>query len=100
MGRKRLKCGSDSLIGKNMADTNYQDFKDSIDSLNKVVSEGFATIHSDMDKLRNDFKADLDKGRGKIRELASSLSYIKKNLTDYLEKPSKLRSTSQNLSNN
>ena len=40
-----------------MADTNYQDLKDSIDSLTKAVTEGFATIHSD------------------IRELESSLTY-------------------------
>ena len=75
MGRKRSKRGSDSSVEENMADTNYQDLKDSIDSLTKVVTEGFATIHADMDKLRNDFKADLDEVRGKIRELESSLTY-------------------------
>ena len=75
MGRKRSKRGSDSSVGENMADTNYQDLKDSIVSLTNVVTEGFATIHSDMDKLRNDFKADLDEVRGKIRELESSLTH-------------------------
>lgn len=58
-----------------MADTNYQDLKDSIDSLTKVVTEGLATTHSEMDKLRNDFKTDMDEKRRKIRELESSLTH-------------------------
>ena len=72
--------------------TIYQDLKDSIDSLTKVVTEGFATIHSDMDKLRNDFKADLDEVGRKIRELESSLTY-----NQCLKKPSKLRSNMKKL---
>ena len=95
MGRKRSKRGSDSsvgagrisaLVGENMADTNYQYLKDSIDSLTKVVTEGFATIHADMDKLRNDFKADLDEVWGKIRELESSLTYSQEEFNRLSEK--------------
>ena len=55
MGRKRSNRGIDSSVEENMAATaSNQDLKDSIDSLTKVVTEGFATIQSDMDKvLRN-----------------------------------------------
>ncbi|XP_068724060.1 ribonuclease Y-like [Montipora capricornis] len=69
-----------------MADTNYQDLKDSIDALTKVVTEGFATIHADMDKLRIEFKADLDEVRGKIRELESSLTYSQEEFNRLSEK--------------
>ena len=86
MGRKRSKRGSDSSVGENMADTNYHELKDSIDSLTKVVTEGFATIHADIDKLRNDFKADLDEVRGKIRKLESSLTYSQEEFNRLSEK--------------
>ena len=48
--------------------------KDSIDCLGKVVSEGFAKLHEDMDKLRHEFKEDLDGVEGTIKDIEESLS--------------------------
>ena len=61
-GKKRSKQGSSSSIEEEgtIRSDNVQMLKDSIDCLKKVVSEGFAKLHEDMDKLRHEFKEDLD----------------------------------------
>ena len=73
---KRSKQGSSSSIeeeGTSRPD-NLQLLKDSIDCLKKVVSEGFAKLHEDMDKLRHEFKEDLDVVKGTIKDVEESLS--------------------------
>ena len=74
-GKKRSKQGSSSSIeeGTSRPD-NLQLLKDSIDCLKKVVSEGFAKLHEDMDKLRHEFKEDLDVVKGTIKDVEESLS--------------------------
>ena len=75
-GKKRSKQGSSSSIeeeGTSCPD-NLQLLKDSIDCLKKVVSEGFAKLHEDMDKLRHEFKEDLDVVKGTIKDVEKSLS--------------------------
>ena len=90
MGRKRSKRGTDSSVEENMAATaSNQDLKDSIASLTKVVTEGFATIHSDMDKLRHEFKIDLDEVRDKIKELEAGLTYNQEEVSSLNEKAAK-----------
>ena len=91
MGRKRSKRGTDSSVEENMAATaSNQDLKDSIDSLTKVVTEGFATIHSDMDKLRHEFKIDLDEVRDKIKELEVGLTHNQEEVSSLNEKAVKI----------
>ena len=90
MGKKRSKRGTDSSVEENMAATaSNQDLKDSIDSLTKVVTEGFATIHSDMDKPRHEFKIDLDEVRDKIKELEAGLTYNQEEVSSLKEKAAK-----------
>ena len=75
-GKKRSKQGSSSSIeeeGTSRPD-NLQLLKDSIDCLKKVVSEGFAKLHEDMDKLRHEFKEDLDVVKDTIKDVEESLS--------------------------
>lgn len=75
-GKKRSKQGSSSSVEEEgtIRPDNLQLLKDSIDCLKKVVSEGFATLHEDMDKLRHEFKEDLDAVKGTIKDIEESLS--------------------------
>ena len=51
--RKRSKKGSNSSIDKEeMSESSLQCATDSIDCLKKLVTDGFAKIHEDMDKRR------------------------------------------------
>ena len=86
MGRKRSKRGTDSSAEENMAATSNQDLKDSIDSLTEVVTEGFATIHCDMDKLRHEFKTDLDEVRDEIKEIEADLTHNQEEVSSLNEK--------------
>ena len=69
MKRKSLRRGSECSVksGKIITDMNYQDQKDSIHSLRKVVTEGLATIRADMDKLRHELKSHLNEVRERIK---------------------------------
>jgi len=49
------------------------------------VSEGFAKIHEDMDKLRHDFKEDLDTVKDTIKEVEKSLSSTQEDVEDLKE---------------
>ena len=75
-GKKRSKQGSSSSIEEEdtIRPDNVQMLRDSIDCLKKVVSEGFAKLHEDMDKLRHEFKEDLDGVKGTIKDIEGSLS--------------------------
>ncbi|KAL9958060.1 hypothetical protein ACROYT_G035027 [Oculina patagonica] len=52
----------------------YSDLKYSIDSLRKIVTEGFAKVHTDLDVLRAEFKADIDQVNSSIKDIEKSLS--------------------------
>lgn len=56
-------CGKSSL----------QAMKDSFDCLKKLVTDGLAKIHEDMDKLRKEFKEDLNAIQKHIGEIEESL---------------------------
>ena len=65
MGRKRSKRGSSSSTSDESKhdvegdDCRNKELKDAIDCLKKLVTDGLAELHADLDKLRYDFKADL-----------------------------------------
>ena len=75
-GKKRSKQGSSSSIEEEgtIRPDNVQMLKDSIDCLKKVMSAGFAKLQEDMDKLRHEFKEDLDGMKGAIKDIEESLS--------------------------
>ena len=75
-GKKRSKQGSSSSIEEEgtIRPDNVQMLKDSIDCLKKVMSEGFAKLYEDMDKLRQKFKGDFDGVKGIIKDIEESLS--------------------------
>ena len=60
MGRKRPKQGSSSSSDEELAASNCKSLQKSIDSLNKVVRDGFANIHTDIDNLRFEFKTEIE----------------------------------------
>lgn len=86
-GRKRTKKGSSSSIEEeDMASSHsLQLLRDSIDCLKTAVSEGFAKVHEDMDKLRHDFKEDLDAVKDTIKEVEKSLSSTQEDVEDLKE---------------
>lgn len=75
MGRKRSRHSTNSSAEENMDETSYQDLKDSIDSLTKIVTEGFMTTHCDMDKFHHKFNTDLNEVREEINELETELTH-------------------------
>ena len=52
-----------------MSESSLQSVKDSIECLKKLVTDGFAKICEDMDKLRNEFKEDLSAVKKNIGEI-------------------------------
>lgn len=62
MGRKRPKQRSNSSEDeKDMAASpKDKSLQNSIDSLNKVVTDGFANIHTDINNLRFEFKTEME----------------------------------------
>ena len=59
--------------------------KDSIDCLQKVMSDGFGKLHEDMDKLRHEFKEDLDAVKGTIKGIEKSLSITQEDVESLKE---------------
>ena len=68
--KKRPKQGSSSSVDEeDMATSNCESLRSSIDSLNKVVTDGFANIHSDIDNLRLELKTEIDGIKGPLQYL-------------------------------
>ena len=81
MGRKRSKRGSSSSTsdeGKHVVeedDCSNKEVRDAIDCLKKLVTDGLAELHTDLDKLRYDFKADISEVKSSIRKLEDSMEF-------------------------
>ena len=86
-GEKRSKQGSSSTIEEEgtMHSDNVQMLKDSIDCLRKVVSEGFAKLHEDMDKRRHEYKENLEGVKSIIKDIEESLSSTQENVESLRE---------------
>ena len=73
-----------------MTTSNYQSLKSSIDALNHVMTEGFAKIHSDVDNLRLEFKAELAGIKSTINDLETSLNSTQQDVKDLEENVKKM----------
>ena len=77
MGRKRSKRGSGSSVNSEdmSADGSktYQ-VKDAIDALREAMEAGFAGLRSDMDRLRYEFKSDVEKIEHEMKEITQGLN--------------------------
>ena len=64
-----------AALGSNGDDSMYNDLKNSMDCLRQVVSEGFVKLHSDLDKLRFEFKTEIEAVKLSIKDIEKSLTY-------------------------
>ena len=56
-------------------DSMYHDLKNSLDCLRQVVSEGFVKLDTDLDKLRFEFKTEIEAVKLSIKDIEKSLTY-------------------------
>ena len=74
MGRKRPKQGSSSSVDEDdMAASKFKSLQNSIDGLNKEVTDGFANIHTDIDNLRFEFKTEIEGIKSTIKDIERGL---------------------------
>ena len=58
----------------------------SLDCLRQVVSEGFVKLHTDLDKLRFEFKTEIDAVKLSIKDIEKSLTYTQSEVGDLKER--------------
>ena len=109
MGRKRPKQGSYSSVDEDdMAASKFKSLQNSIDGLNKVVTDGFANIHTDIDNLRFEFKTKIEGIKSTIKDIERGLETtqedvesvkedVKKVAEDFLESTNTLSSSQRAL---
>lgn len=86
MGRKRPKQGSGSSVDEqDMAAIKGKSLQNSIDSLNKVVTDGFANVHTDIDNLRFQFKTEMEGIKSTIKDIEKSLESTQKDVESVKE---------------
>ena len=73
--RKRKKRGSNSSVHSEADMTNEDDVKHSIDTLTKAMEAGFASLHVELDKLRLEFKHEIDEMKDEQKSLKESISF-------------------------
>ena len=92
--RKKSKRGSSSseteevmtASASNGGDSMYNELKNSLDCLRQVVSEGFVKLHTDLDKLRFEFKTEIDAVKLSIKDIEKSLTYTQSEVEDLKER--------------
>ena len=91
--RKIPKRGSSSseteevmaASANNGDDSMYNELKNCMDCLKRVVSEGFVKLHTDLDKLRFEFKTEIDAVKLSIKDIKKSLTYTQGEVEDLKE---------------
>ena len=81
--RKKSKRGSSSweteevmaASASNGDSSMYNYLKNSLDCLRQVVSEGFIKLHTDLDKLRFEFKTEIEVVKMSLKDIEKSLTY-------------------------
>ena len=69
--------------------TNEDDVKHSIDTLTKAMEAGFASLHAELDKLRLEFKHEIDEIKDKLKSLKESISFTQDEVDTLKEKSEK-----------
>ena len=75
--RKKSKRGSSSSETEEVmaasasdgGDSMYSDLENSLDCLRQLVSEGFVKLHTELDKLRFEFKTEIDAVKMSIKDI-------------------------------
>ena len=67
--RKKRKKHSDSDMAAN------EDIKGSIDALMKTMQEGFDTVCTEIEKLRQEFKHEIDEMKHEIQSVKQSITF-------------------------
>ena len=81
MGRERSKRGSSSSTSDESKrdvegdDCPNKELKDAIDCLKKLVTDGLAELHADLDKLRYELKANISEVKSSIQKLEDSIEF-------------------------
>ena len=73
-----------------------KELKDSIDCLKTLVTDGLAELHADLDKLRYEFKADINEVKSSIKKLENSIEFTQgevDTLKEQVEQESKKHAT-------
>lgn len=87
--RKRKKRGSNSSVHSEADMTNEDDVKHSIDALTKAMEAGFASLHVELDKLRLEFKHEIDEMKDEQKSLKESISFTQDEVDTLKEKSEK-----------
>ena len=90
---KKEKHGSSSsgteevmaVSANNGDDSINNELKDSLDCLRQAVLEGFVKLHTDLDKLRFEFKTEIDAVKLSIKDIDKSLTYTQSEVEDLKE---------------
>ena len=67
-------------------DSMYNELKNSLDCLRQVVSEGFVKLHTDLDKIRFQFKTEIDAVKLSIKDIEKSLNYTQSEVEELKER--------------
>ena len=87
--RKRKKRGSNSSVHSEADMTNEDEVKHSIDALTKAMEAGFASLHVELDKLRLEFKHEIDEMKDELKSLKESISFTQDEVDTLKEKSEK-----------
>ena len=93
MGKKRSKPGSSSsaneeeMAGQDLGTENdlYRELKESIECLKRLVTEGLARLHGDLDILRSEFKSDIKEMSCTMKDLEKSLNFTQDEVDTFKE---------------
>ena len=83
MGNKRKKGSSSSA---NEEEAMATDVKGSIDSLKKVMEDGFASLREEVTKLREDFKNETEAMKDQLKALEQSITFTQTDVDTLKEK--------------
>ena len=84
-GVKEPKKSIMAASASNGDDSLGNELKNSLDCLRQVVSEGFVKLHTDLDKLRFEFKTEIDALKLSNRGIEKSLTYTQSEVEDLKE---------------
>ena len=75
------------MAGRDLGTENdlYRELKESIECLKRLVTEGLARLHGDLDILRSEFKSDIKEMSRTIKDLEKSLNFTQDEVDTFKE---------------